>query len=327
MKKIILLLLFGLLALSACGREMWLKGEVIGRETDENGNLSAIVTETETHGIVRFLIAEDTVVDQLNGEVTIEDFLENDSVYPVVSVYADANTKTFAPYEGEEGTLTYTAILIHLEGSYETSTTIPIDGTTLTVQENGNDKRYKLEDGTLLLTESASIDSALQNVELQPLYNTFELLEQAYAAYKETENPADFEPFSVSQTTYLTAANEKVQYFETEFRLYTGKDNTTSDSTGIAVDRDTKTIIPTAELFTCPEDEIGTRLLALADLSDANRAAMESAFQLEYVIFLGDSIRIKFPENSLSTQPEAYVVYLEDTESVHALLHDWAIPK
>jgi len=90
---------------------------------------------------------------------------------------------------------------------------------------------------------------------------------------------------------------------------------------------DTKTIIPTAELFTCPEDEIGTRLLALADLSDANRAAMESAFQLEYVIFLGDSIRIKFPENSLSTQPEAYVVYLEDTESVHALLHDWAIPK
>lgn len=139
MKKIILLLLFGLLALSACGREMWLKGEVIGRETDENGNLTAIVTETETHGIVRFLIAEDTVVDQLNGKVTVEDFLENDAAYPVVSVYADANTMTFSPYEGEEGTLTYAAILIHLEGSYETSTTIPIDGTTLTVQENGND--------------------------------------------------------------------------------------------------------------------------------------------------------------------------------------------
>ena len=52
MKKIILLLLFGLLALSACGREMWLKGEVIGRETDDNGNLTAIVTETETHGTV-----------------------------------------------------------------------------------------------------------------------------------------------------------------------------------------------------------------------------------------------------------------------------------
>ena len=88
MKKIILLLLFGLLALSACGREMWLKGEVIGRETDENGNLTAIVTETESHGTVRFLLTEDTVVDQLNGEVTIEDFLENDAVYPVVSVYA-----------------------------------------------------------------------------------------------------------------------------------------------------------------------------------------------------------------------------------------------
>ena len=68
-------------------------------------------------------------------------------------------------------------------------------------------------------------------------------------------------------------------------------------------------------------------LLALADLSDADRAAMESAFQLENVIFVGDSIRIKFPENSLSTQTEGYVVYLEDTESVHALLRDWAISK
>ena len=92
MKRLIVLLLF-VLALSGCGREMWLKGEVIGRETDENGNLTAIVTETESHGTVRFLFAEDTVVDQLNGEITVEDFLTNDAVYPVVSVYADANTK------------------------------------------------------------------------------------------------------------------------------------------------------------------------------------------------------------------------------------------
>ena len=202
MKKLIVLLLFGLLALSACVREIWLKGEVMGRETDENGNLTAIITETETHETVRFLLTEDTVVEQLNGEVTVEDFLENDTVYPVVSVYADANTKTFAPHEGEEGTLTYAAILVHLEGSYETSDTTFIDGTTLTVQENGDDKRYKLEDGTLLLAESVFLDPALKNVELEPLYDIFELLEQAYAAYKETENPSDFEPFSVSQTTY-----------------------------------------------------------------------------------------------------------------------------
>lgn len=36
MKRLIVLLLF-VLALSGCGREMWLKGEVIGRETDEMG--------------------------------------------------------------------------------------------------------------------------------------------------------------------------------------------------------------------------------------------------------------------------------------------------
>lgn len=327
MKRWMVFLLFGLLALSACGREMWLNGEVIGRENDENGNLTAIVTETETHGIVRFLLTEDTAVDQLNGEVTVEDFLENDAVYPVVSVYADANTKTFAPYEGEEGTLTYAAILIHLEGSYETSTTIPIDDTTLTVQENGNDKRYKLEDGTLLLAESVSIDSALKNVELVPLYDISELLEQAYAAYKETENPDDFYPYAVSQTTSLTASNGKLQYYEIEVQLSTDINSTTSYSVGLAVDRETEIPIPTAKLFTCPTEEIGTNLLALADLSDADRAAMESAFQLEYVIFSGDSIRIKFPENSLSTQPEGYVVYLEDTEGVHALLQDWAIPK
>lgn len=326
MKRLIVLLLFGLLALSACGREMWLKGEVIGRETDENGNLTAIVTETESHGIVRFLLTEDTAVDQLNGEITVEDFLENDAVYPAVSVYADTNTKTFGSYEGEE-IPAYTAILIHLEGGYKTNTKVLADGTTLTVQENGNDKRYKLEDGTLLLTESVSIDSALKNLKLEPLYDLSELLEQAYGSYKETENPGDFYPYSVSQTISLTASSEKLQYYEMKVQLSTDRNSTTSHSVGLAVDRETEIPIPTAELFTCPAEEIGTRLLALADLSDAKRADMESAFQLEYVIFVGDSIRIKFPENSLSTQSEGYVVYLEDTEGVHALLQDWAIPE
>lgn len=326
MKRLIVLLLFGLLALSGCGREMWLKGEVIGRKTDENSNLTAIVTETESHGIVRFLLTEDTVVDQLNGEITVEDFLGNDAVYPAVSVYADANTKTFGSYEGEE-IPGYTASIIHLEGGYKVNTKVLADGTTLHIVEKEGENRYELEDGTLLLTESQSTASVLQKLELSPLYDLSELLEQAYTAYKETENPGDFYPYAVSQTTSLTASNEELYYLETEVRLSTDINNTTSNSVGLAVDRETEIPIPTAELFTCPENEIGTRLLALADLSDANRAAMESSFQLDYVIFIGDSIRIKFPENSLSTQPEGYVVYLEDTESVHALLQDWAIPK
>lgn len=326
MKRLIVLLLFGLLALSGCGREMWLKGEVIGRETDENSNLTAIVTETESHGIVRFFLTEDTVVDQLNGEITVEDFLENDAVYPAVSVYADANTKTFGSYEGEE-IPGYTASIIHLEGGYKVNTKVLADGTTLHIVEKEGENRYELEDGTLLLTESQSTASVLQKLELSPLYDLSKLLEQAYAAYKETENPGDFYPYAVSQTTSLTASNEELYYLETEVRLSTDINNTTSNSVGLAVDRETEIPIPTAELFTCPENEIGTRLLALADLSDADRAAMESAFRLDYVIFIGDSIRIKFPENSLSTQPEGYVVYLEDTEGVHALLQDWAIPK
>lgn len=326
MKRLIVLLLFGLLALSGCGREMWLKGEVIGRETDENSNLTAIVTETESHGIVRFFLTEDTVVDQLNGEITVEDFLENDTVYPAVSVYADANTKTFGSYEGEE-IPGYTASIIHLEGGYKVNTKVLADGTTLHIVEKEGENRYELEDGTLLLTESQSTASVLQKLELSPLYDLSKLLEQAYAAYKETENPGDFYPYAVSQTTSLTASNEELYYLETEVRLSTDINNTTSNSVGLTVDRETEIPIPTAELFTCPENEIGTRLLALADLSDADRAAMESSFQLDYVIFIGDSIRIKFPENSLSTQPEGYVVYLEDTESVHALLQDWAIPK
>lgn len=326
MKRLIVLLMFGLLALSGCGREMWLKGEVIGRETDKNSNLTAIVTETETHGIVRFFLTEDTVVDQLNGEITAEDFLGNDAVYPAVSVYADANTKTFGSYEGEE-IPGYTASIIHLEGGYKVNTKVLADGTTLHLVEKEGENRYELEDGTLLLTESQSTASVLQKLELSPLYDLSKLLEQAYAAYKETENPGDFYPYAVSQTTSLTASNEELYYLETEVRLSTDINNTTSNSVGLAVDRETEIPIPTAELFTCPENEIGTRLLALADLSDADRSAMESAFRLDYVIFIGDSIRIKFPENSLSTQPEGYVVYLEDTESVHALLQDWAIPK
>lgn len=264
MKRLIVLLLF-VLALSGCGREMWLKGEVIGRETDENGNLTAIVTETESHGTVRFLLAEDTVVDQLNGEITVEDFLTNDAVYPVASVYADANTKTFGSYEGEE-IPGYTALLIHLEGGYKTNTKVLADGTTLHIVEKEGENQYELEDGTLLLTESQSTASVLQKLKLEPLYDLSELLEQAYAAYKETENPSDFYPYAVSQTTSLTASNEKLYYLETEVRLSTDINNTTSNSVGLAVDRETEIPIPTAELFTCPAEEIGTRLLALAEL-------------------------------------------------------------
>ncbi|WP_394266148.1 hypothetical protein [Anaerotignum sp.] len=326
MKRLITLLLFGLLALSGCGREMWLKGEVIGRETNENGNLTAIVTETESHGTVRFLLTEDTTVDQLNGEITVEDFLTNDAVYPAVSVYTDANTKTFGSYEGEE-IPDYTAILIHLEGGYKTNTKVLADGTTLHIVEKEGENRYELEDGTLLLTESQTTASVLQNLKLEPLYDLSELLETAYAAYKETENPSDFYPYSVSQTISLTASSEKLQYYEIEVQLSTDRNSTTSNSIGLAVDRETTIPIPTAKLFTCPAEEIGTRLLALADLSDADRADMESAFQLENLIFFGDSIRIKFPENSLSSYPEGRIVAIEDTEGIHALLYDWAIPE
>ena len=155
--------------------------------------------------------------------------------------------------------------------------------------EKEGENQYELEDGTLLLTESQSTASVLQKLKLEPLYDLSELLEQAYAAYKETENSDDFYPYAVSQTTSLTASNEKLYYLETEVRLSTDINNTTSNSVGLAVDRETEIPIPTAKLFTCPENEIGTNLLALADLSDADRAAMESAFQLENVIFVGDS--------------------------------------
>lgn len=61
-------------------------------------------------------------------------FLTNDAVYPVVSVYADANTKTFGSYEGEE-IPGYTALLIHLEGGYKSNTKVLADGTTLHIVE------------------------------------------------------------------------------------------------------------------------------------------------------------------------------------------------
>lgn len=326
MKKLIVLLLFGLLALSGCGREMWLKGEVIGRETDENGNLTAIVTETESHGVVRFFLTEDTVVDQLNGEITVEDFLTNDAVYPVVSIYADANTKTFSSYEGEE-IPGYTARLIHLEGGHKTNTKVLADGTTLHIVEKEGENRYELEDGTLLLTESQSTASVLQNLKLEPLYDLSELLEQAYTAYKETENPSDFYPYSVSQTISLTASNEKLYYLEIEVQLSTDINNTTSNSVGLAVDRETEIPIPTAELFTCPENEIGTNLLALADLSEADRADMEDAFQPEYIIFMDDSLCIDFPAGSLTNHSERYIVPLNYTADLQALIQDWAIPE
>jgi len=85
--------------------------------------------------------------------------------------------------------------------------------------------------------------------------------------------------------------------------------------------------MPIEVLFICPREELGSRLLALAHLSDADRADMEAAFRREYIFFTEDSLCIDFPAGSLTNYKEQYIVPLKYTSDLRGLMHDWAIPK
>lgn len=102
MKRLIVLLLFGLLALTSCGeRTMSLSGEVIARGVDDTGNLTSIVVQTETAGTIRLALTENTEI-HTNGSLTTEDFLTCDTLYPWVSLVCDARTGTDDTYENEK---------------------------------------------------------------------------------------------------------------------------------------------------------------------------------------------------------------------------------
>ena len=351
MKKLLIFLFLCLLALTSCGkRTVNAHGKIIARETDENGRLISVVADTETNGTIRLILMENTHLD-VPACFSEKDFLTDDSLYPFISTVYDARTGKNDTYENRK-IRCYEAELIDMDiekNNTPASTITLSDGTELRVYPDSDHTLYALANGTDLLLENhpqtpentmavgkKNIDHLEENAkaavlayyeERGRLYDIMEELEKASAIYQQSQNKENFSMMRIEQNVYPTAANDRLIFFQTSLHLPLAEKTFTERNLCEVFDRKTGAYIPIEDLFICPLEELGSQLLALAHLSDADRADMEAAFRREYIFFTEDSLCIDFPAGSLTNYKEQYIVPLKYTSDLRGLMHDWAIPK
>ena len=275
----------------------------------------------------------------------------DDSLYPFISTVYDARTGKNDTYENRK-IRCYEAELIDMDiekNNTPASTITLSDGTELRVYPDSDHTLYTLANGTDLLLENhlqtpentmavgkKNIDHLEENAkasvlayyeERGRLYDIMEELEKASAIYQQSQNKENFSMMRIEQNVYPTAANDRLIFFQTSLHLPLAEKTFTERNLCEVFDRKTGAYIPIEDLFICPLEELGSQLLALAHLSDADRADMETAFRREYIFFTEDSLCIDFPAGSLTNYKEQYIVPLKYTSDLRGLMHDWAIPK
>ncbi|WP_394266150.1 hypothetical protein [Anaerotignum sp.] len=129
----------------------------------------------------------------------------------------------------------------------------------------------------------------------------------------------------IEQSVSPAAANDRLIFFQTSLLLPLTEKTFTEHNQCEVFDRQTGAYLPIEDLFTCPPEELGSRLLELGTVSEADREDMEDAFQKEYLFFTEDALCIDFPAGSLKNHPDQYILSIGKKETL-GLLHDWAIP-
>lgn len=350
MKKQLFLLIFLALclALSACGGEDRISGEVI-EVTPE-----ALVLETDEGKRAAVLLEEKTYIsgmDGIDGEAYRADPHTGVQVTAFQPKRADsvftADGTQVKAYRADNDYISIDAYLI-------SEAAVLADGTVLDAwKTSAFGTTYQTGDGVELLREDApngpenhyvgnleSFDDLSETAKPHvtafyerqgKLYDLQAELERAWAAYQ--EDPTAFSSFWVSQDSYPAASSERVFYFNTSLtRTLSG--NIGQETTRCAAfDRETGDTIPLADLFLCPEEELGKTLLDLAEQcgggpSDpALKEEMTQAFRMEFLSFQQDDLCLEFPQGSLPSQENAYLVSVDFTEACRAILHPWAVPE
>ena len=162
------------------------------------------------------------------------------------------------------------------------------------------------------------------------LYDLQAELERAWTAYRTA--PETFSSFVVRQDSSPAASRERVLYFRTNLTRTVSGNIVQEAPLFAAFDRETGINIPLDELSVCQKEDIGKKLLDLAEkggtgpADPAVKAEMQAAFQMEYLSFSQDGLWIEFPQGTLPSQEHTYLVSVEFNEDCKTLLHPWAVP-
>lgn len=350
----LLLLCFLLcLGLTACGGNKSINGEVVAVQQDP----AALVLQKTDGRRIAVLLEENTYIlsgmDGFDGEA----YRAAPHTGVTVSFYPEGRRTSLTTAEGEKLKAYRADRYISIDSYLVEDACALSDGTPLDAWEGRFDgTRYQLKNGAELLREDRlsgpenvyvgglesydSFSPAAQTAVTKfyadqgKLYDLDDMLEQAYAAYQ--EDPESFCAYYVSQQTFPTASSRQVMYFTTA--LTVGVSLTPGSATGYvqaqdlsvqtAFDRETGEVIPTAGLFTCPEDQLGEKLLNAVDWleRDPVKQEMIAAFRLDYLEISQGGFYLRFPSGSLPSQELRYYVSVDLTDDCKALLQPWAVP-
>lgn len=352
-------LLLGLLlalGLTACQEEKSVSGSLAEVQTDEDGNLTALVLELDGKR-AGVLVAEKTGVwpwgeGSWTDEEAMEAFRKDLQPGNELRAWCYSRREKLETAEGET-IPAYWGQSISIEGILKRNVLTLRDGTAVDVMEDGgvgDNRTYRLSDGTELLwiTDNGGPENhyvmSLENFddlseaakekvrayyEAQgPLYDELEELERSYAAYRKLGEA--FTCDWIEQDTTPTASNGKIMYFVTSLRLPQkyGERVSYEQQFGGAFDRETGEKLSNWDLFAVSEAEVRRRFPELCGWVDEPelQRAMSEALNPDWFAFFPECVSVDFPPGSLPGEENGYVVSLYYKEAPEGFLQPWAVP-
>jgi len=348
MKKQLLLLIFLSLCLllSACGSSTPIYGEVV------EATPAALILDTDDGKRVAVLLEENTYIwgtDDIDSDA----YKAAPHAGVRVQFFPESRAGSITTADGEQVKAYRADFYVRIAAYLLPDAAALSDGTMLDVWKTSSfGSAYQTKDGVELLREEppsgpenhivgdkerfGDLNEAAKTQIIKffenrgNLYDLQSELDRAHTAYQ--TDPKAFSPFFVKQTSVLAASGEQVLYFITDLTQTVSGNVVQTITLCNAFDRDTGSSIPLADLFICPEEDLGKALLDLAEKNgsgpaDPVKAEMEAAFRMEYLNFSQDSLWIEFPRGSLPSQESAYMVSIPFNDQCKTLVHPWAVPR
>ena len=158
------------------------------------------------------------------------------------------------------------------------------------------------------------------------LYDIQEVVERAYQAFRQSEDPEQFSNFLVEQRVEWAATAPGVYYFRTTVILPLQEQEITEYQFTDAFGKETGEHIPNQDLFSVGQAEAIAAIVAGTQAVGQEAQTMEEYFQWSYLSFEPDELVVCYPAGALPGQ-EPTSIWGVDYIGLEDVLYPWAVPQ
>lgn len=363
----LLLFTISLCFLIACNAKWGVEGRIVETNVEENTGLTSFVVRTDDEKEVGIALTDETIIYTFVDGITVEDFKKGSFSDITVSVEYRKPQRTITTEDNQKiavynaNRVEVTGVLTSETTELSDGTKVEIwnspagTGYRLTngiellrARKSEGPKDYNFFEGTESLKELNK--EAQKNIiefyrQQGELYDVPAELEKAYHDYCNQKDNIRFQTHHVSQEVVPTASGKSVIYFRTSVMLpvfeglseglsATYREDSTEGElvyyeyyTGAAFDKETGEVIDNWNLFSCSPEKAIETILEIADVSSALRKEMKASFEPENMVFFPDSLEVNFPQGTLPSQENSYILGLDYDERLLGILNEWAVPE